>query len=73
MTWSPSNTHLEREDLDSHKVIHELCLPDTAKATPSLDLQQLQRFQAHERGWRRRSRFLGEMKGLTGSGLTSHL
>lgn len=60
--WSPSNTHLEWEDLDSYKVIHELGLPDTAKAPPSLDLQQLQWLQAHQRGWGWRPRVLGESK-----------
>lgn len=62
MSWSPSLAHLEGEDLDSHKVIHELCLPDTAKAPPSLDLQQLQWLQAHQRGWGWRARVLGEIR-----------
>lgn len=58
--------HLQREDLDSHKVIHELSLPNTAKATPSLDLQQLQWLQAHQRGWGWRPRVLGKqvLKGV---------
>lgn len=69
-TWTTEredvlDTHLEWEDLYSHEVIHELSLPNAAKATPSLDLQQLQWLQAHQRGWGWRSGVLGK-QGLKG-------
>lgn len=37
----PPGAHLQWEDLHSDKVIHELSLPNAAKAASSLDLQQL--------------------------------